>query len=184
MRVSRGRSCAGARLLADALKKNRALQVLDLSSNHLGPEGLDIMGAALLENHTLTGLRLRDNQTTDESGAGQRLLTTVRTMAWRMRNHAAGFPSRPTVEAAELTPAGLLLDDDVVPVVRRLRAAVVVKKRRARQSTVLVTPPVGKDTRRARTGAARRADWLRLLAPHRSLRGTSRRRRRCCCYPC
>ncbi len=48
----------GGKALGLALKKNKALETLDISYNNIGSEGGKCFGEALKENHSLTSLNL------------------------------------------------------------------------------------------------------------------------------
>ena len=70
----------GAALLASALKKNSALQQLDLSGNSVGVEGAASLASALETNATLQQLDLRFNQVGD---AGGKSLAAIKAMLKR-----------------------------------------------------------------------------------------------------
>jgi len=52
----------GATEIANALRKNKTLELLSMEKNDLSPEGIKAIAEALIDNTSLTELRLRDQK--------------------------------------------------------------------------------------------------------------------------
>jgi Ran GTPase-activating protein (RanGAP) involved in mRNA processing and transport len=57
---------AGAKAVAETLRENKTLQIIDLSGNNIGPEGAKELAEALKVNGSLKEIYLRGNQIGDE----------------------------------------------------------------------------------------------------------------------